>query len=128
MSSKYDAESPWRLSKNGTSYFRYWDTLTDEEIIKFRLRPENDFKTTVDDFSYVVKVYDNGNTVVFRNPISAGTPNRRSNSDLQSHGVLSAEHVKWLRQAASNSEVLVRIEGSLARIEAVLKQFRPEKE
>ncbi len=55
----------WKPTKtNG-----HWAKLSDiEEPIKSQLKAENGFKTTIDQYSYTVKVnQDNGSIVVFRN-------------------------------------------------------------
>jgi len=60
-----DAEPPWTRAQSGAVWCK-WQNLPND--ISSKLKMENGFTRTIDDFSYRVKRNDDGSHIVFRNP------------------------------------------------------------
>lgn len=97
--------------------FRYYNTLTREERWRLKLRPENNFRTADDNYSYWVKICDDGNILLYRSPIIAQIiPAKPSSS--QQHVVLSRHDIELFRQIARDTP-LEEISGLVKQLEAL---------
>jgi hypothetical protein len=58
-------EPPWKQSAKGSIYCTYEGLAED---IKSQLKQENGYNVIIGDFHYFVRQYENGDTIVYRNP------------------------------------------------------------
>jgi len=96
----HNPEPAWAWKgQNGTLEFRYYNSLSREEERRLKSRPENNFRTTDDNYSYWVKICDDGNIILYRSPIIAYITSAKP-SNSQQQVVLSAYDIDLIRQIA----------------------------